>query len=384
MKGIILAGGLGTRLYPTTKIITKSLIPVYNKPMILYPLSTLMLAGIKDVLIITNPGNIGDFQKLLGNGSDYGINISYASQPKPEGIAQAFILGEDFIGNDDVCLILGDNIFYGKTLPKTLLNVKNQLENNNVSTNNIIRLDQNENYLVSIDDIKRLSHEVSNEYDLRRYSITETKTLYESMENTLNVSSNSIVLGNGGDELIDMVIRLFTKNGDILTFSPTYSIYRWSSDRSKTKIKEVSLNPDFNFNLDKFLDNITNDVKLIILCSPNNPTGTQLQKNDILSICDQYDGPVLIDEVYSNFGDYSLVNEITSYDNMILLHSLSKLGLAGIRIGYMLTNPKLANLLKGFVRPYNMNIHSLGIATKIMNEYDIINDGIQKAKKERK
>ena len=260
----------------------------------------------------------------------------------------------------------------------------NQLENNNVSTNNIIRLDQNENYLVSIDDIKRLSHEVSNEYDLRRYSITETKTLYESMENTLNVSSNSIVLGNGGDELIDMVIRLFTKNGNILTFSPTYSIYRWSSDRSKTKIKEVSLNPDFNFNLDKFLDNITNDVKLIILCSPNNPTGTQLQKNDILSICDQYDGPVLIDEVYSNFGDYSLVNEITSYDNMILLHSLSKLGLAGIRIGYMLTNPKLANLLKGFVRPYNMNIHSLGIATKIMNEYDIINDGIQKAKKERK
>jgi len=130
MKGIILAGGMGTRLYPTTKIITKSLIPVYNKPMIFYPLSTLMLAGIKDVLIISNPENIDDFKKLLNDGSDYGINISYKSQPKPEGIAQAFILGEEFIGNDDVCLILGDNIFYGKTLPKTLLNVKNQLENN--------------------------------------------------------------------------------------------------------------------------------------------------------------------------------------------------------------------------------------------------------------
>ena len=131
MKGIILAGGLGTRLYPTTRVITKSLVPVYNKPMIFYPLSTLMLAGIKDILIITNPENIEDFKKLLNDGSDYGINISYKSQPKPEGIAQAFILGEEFIGNDDVCLILGDNIFYGKTLPKTLLNVKNQLENNN-------------------------------------------------------------------------------------------------------------------------------------------------------------------------------------------------------------------------------------------------------------
>ena len=133
MKGIILAGGKGTRLYPITKTLTKSLLPVYNKPMIFYPLSTLMLSGIRDILIISTPEDISKFKKLLGNGRNYGINLSYKAQPKPEGIAQAFILGEKFIGSDDVCLILGDNIFYGKTLPQTLLKAKEYIENSDNS-----------------------------------------------------------------------------------------------------------------------------------------------------------------------------------------------------------------------------------------------------------
>lgn len=212
MKGIILAGGSGTRLYPLTRVTSKQLLPVYDKPMIFYPLSTLMMAGIKDILIISTPQDLPNFEKLLGNGEKFGIKLSYVAQPSPDGLAQAFILGKEFIGNDTCAMILGDNIFYGHGFVKMLAQAKKNAEEGKATIFGYGVADPERFGIVEFDkDGNVLSVEEKPEHPKSHYCITG---LYFYDNRVVDFASQIKPSKRGELEITD-VNRLYLEAGDL-------------------------------------------------------------------------------------------------------------------------------------------------------------------------
>ncbi len=251
---------------------------------------------------------------------------------------------------------------------------------------NIVKLNYNENLFLPRDKLVSLLKEVAEECDLRIYPQEEESKLKEKISEYLQVPAESIALGNSSDEVMDRVIRIFLEKGDkAVTFTPSFSIFRYCVNYGGSDFVGVPLRDDFTVDVAGMKVAFTPDAKLLYLCSPNNPTGNQLKRAEAETLIEDFPGIVLVDEAYAEYADYSVVPLIGKYENLIVLRTFSKaFGLAGLRLGYAVANPRLALTIDKLPTPYAVNVVSLSMGRKLLENMPMVKASVEALKAERR
>lgn len=250
----------------------------------------------------------------------------------------------------------------------------------------VLKLNANENLFIPNNFVKNILREALEETDPRLYPLDEMDRLKEALGKYLNISSDQIMVGAGGDQLIELVLQAFLRTGkEMLAVTPTFSMYGRTALKMGAKYKTVDLDVDFSLNFGKVISKVTSETRLLTLCSPNNPTGNQFKRETILHLAEEFQGLIVVDEAYAEYARHNMVEDTAEFDNLLILRTFSKaFGLAGLRLGYAIANPDLIKVLEErYQQPYPVSSIALRAGLKFLERVDVVLDSVEAAKKER-